>query len=123
MYRWFEAELKREIPTAAQKLAFSFVPTVTAGVYLATIAKVGGSGRPLLKAEVRPEGVRLSFPVAWQQVLSDWLGSPPSQQYRLKSNWVNQPSIGVAVADYAPYFTSLAGKTIELLIKEIETGN
>ncbi|NWJ45218.1 MAG: hypothetical protein HXX08_04985 [Chloroflexi bacterium] len=123
MYRWFEAELKREIPAAAQNLAFSFEPTVTAGVSLATISRITGTGRPLLKAEVRPEGVRLSFPLAWQQALSDWLGAPPPQQYRLKSNWVNQPSIGVAAADHVPYFTSLAAKTLELLIKEIETGN
>ena len=115
LYRWFENELKQAIPNLEEKFVLTYEPTVTPGVYLAKIAAPQTPGRALVKTDVRPEGVRLHFPVAWGDELSEWLGIPPAEAYRLKSNWVNQPSIGVAAADFDPYFKQLAGKVIEML--------
>ncbi len=115
MYRWFEDEIKQKAPEIIQKLDFSYEPTVTPGVNLGKIALAGASGRPLVRSDVRPEGIRMHFPLNWQDALSDWLGAPPDFAYRLKSNWVNQPSIGVATEHFDPYFKNLAAKVIELL--------
>ena len=120
MYRWFENELKEKAPEIAEKLAFSYEPTVTPGVYLGKISLSAAAAKALVRSEVRPEGVRMIFPLGWQQELSDWLGVPPAEAYRLKSNWVNQPSIGVAVANFDPYFKQLGEKVIELLQKEVK---
>jgi hypothetical protein len=115
LYRWFEQELKRQIPDAEDKLALSFEPTVTPGVFLAKVAASAKPGRALVKSDVRLEGVRMHFPVEWGDELSEWLGAPPAEAYRLKSNWVNQPSIGVSAADFDPYFKNLAQKVIQIL--------
>ncbi len=115
LYYWFEEEVKKEIPDAAQKLAMSFEPTVTEEVYLAKIAPQASPNKTLVKTDVRPEGVRLHFPVGWGDELSEWLGAPPAEAYRLKSNWVHQPSIGVAADDFDPYFKALAAKVIEII--------
>jgi hypothetical protein len=120
MYRWFEDEVKQQAPETASKLEFSYEPTVTEGVYLGKIGLAGASGRALVRSEVRPEGVRMSFPLAWQQELSDWLGAPPPDAYRLKSNWVNQPSVGVATTYFDPYFKQLGEKVIQILKREVK---
>ncbi len=119
MYRWFEEELKRKAPHVTGKLLFTLEATVTPGVSLAKITNTTAGGRPLVKSDVRPEGVRLHFPLAWQEELSDWLGVPPAEAYRLKSNWVHQPSIGVGSQDFEPYFKKLGEKIIELLGREV----
>ncbi len=121
LYRWFEQELKQALPEAATKLDFSFEPTVTEGIYLAKITDKAAPTRPLIKTDVRPEGVRLHFPLSWSDELSDWLGAPPAEAYRLKSNWVNQPSIGVAADDFDPYFKDLSAKVIQML-KRVVSG-
>jgi hypothetical protein len=115
LYHWFEQELKNEWPESEQKLNLTFEPTVSAGVYLAKIAAQTAPNKALVKTDVRPEGVRLHFPVEWGDELSDWLGTPPAEAYRLKSNWVHQPSIGVASQDFDPYFKDLAAKVIQIL--------
>lgn len=115
LYRWFEQEVKAQVPDAEQQLVLTFEPTVTPGVYLAKIAAKTAPNKALVKSDVRPEGVRLHFPVAWATELSEWLGVPPAEAYRLKSNWVNLPSIGVAAEDFDPYFKQLAAKIIEML--------
>jgi hypothetical protein len=120
MYHWFENELNQKAPEIADKLAFSYEPTVTPGVYLGKISLSASAAKALVRSEVRPEGVRMIFPLGWQQELSDWLGVPPAEAYRLKSNWVNQPSIGVAVAHFDSYFKQLGEKVIELLQKEVK---
>lgn len=115
MYRWFEQELHNQIPDWESRFSLSFEPTVTPEVFLAKISKLESSQKALVKTDVRPEGVRLHFPVSWGDELSEWLGAPPAEAYRLKSSWVNQPSIGVASADFEPYFKDLAVKVIEML--------
>ncbi len=119
MYRWFEEEIKQKAPETASKLVMTYEPTITPGLFLGKIAASATAARPLVRGEVRPEGVRLTFPLAWQQELSDWLGVPPAFEYRLKSNWVHQPSIGVAVAHFDPYFKQLCHKVIEILTREL----
>jgi hypothetical protein len=119
LYRWFEQELKKEWPEAEQKLNLTFEPTVSEGVYLAKIVSRTAPNKALVKTDVRPEGVRLHFPVEWGDELSDWLGTPPAEAYRLKSNWVHQPSIGVAVEDFDPYFKDLAAKVIQMLRRNL----
>ena len=121
MYRWFENEVRQKVTGASEKLSFSYEPTVTPGVSLGKIALAGKVGRSLIRTDVRPEGVRLHFPLSWQQELSDWLGVPPADAYRLKSNWVHQPSIGVAVAQHDPYFIRLVVKVLQLLQNELDT--
>lgn len=119
LYRWFEEELKREIPGFDQKLSLSYEPTVTPGVYLGRVTAKSAPNRALVKTDVRPEGVRLHFPVDWGDEMSEWLGVPPADAYRLKSDWVRQPSIGVAVADFDPYFKQLSTKVVEMLKKKV----
>lgn len=115
MYRWFEQEVQQQIPDWQTRFSLSFEPTVTPEVFLARISKLESGQKALIKTDVRPEGVRLHFPVTWGDELSEWLGAPPAEAYRLKSSWVNQPSIGVASADFEPYFKNLASKVIEIL--------
>jgi hypothetical protein len=117
MYSWFEAEVRRELPP---NLSLSIEPTVTPGILLGKIALAGSGTKALVKTDIRPEGVRLNFPLSWQEELSDWLGAPPAEAYRLKSNWVHLPSIGVATTDHDPYFKQLAAKVIELIKKELD---
>lgn len=119
LYHWFEQELKKDWPESEQKLNLTFEPTVTEGVYLGKIAAQTAPNRALVKTDVRPEGVRLHFPVEWGDELSDWLGTPPAEAYRLKSNWVHQPSIGVASQDFDPYFKDLAAKVIQILKRNL----
>ena len=114
-YKWFEDQVKKAIPEADTHLIFSYEPTVTPEVYLGRISLVSAPQKPLIKTDVRPEGLRLHFPVAWSDALSTWLGTPPNEVYRLKSNWVHQPSIGLAVANFEPHFAQLTIKIIELL--------
>jgi len=118
MYQWFENELKQKAPQIADKLAFSYEPTVTPGVYLAKISASASATKAIVRSDVRPEGVRLYFPLAWQENLSEWLGVPPADAYRLKSNWVHQPSIGVSTEHFDPHFKQLGQKVIELLAQE-----
>ncbi len=115
LYEWFEAELKRQIPDPDGKLALSFEPTVTPGVFLAKVALASAPNRALVKSDVRSEGVRMHFPVDWGDELSEWLGVPPAEAYRLKSNWVHLPSIGVGVEDFDPYFKNLSQKVIAMI--------
>jgi hypothetical protein len=116
MYDWFLNEVKTKIASAESKFNFEYDSTVTEGVYLAKITP-SGSTRPVVRADVRPQGVRLHFPVAWGDQMSEWLGAPPPSAYRLQSDWVRAPSIGVAAADFEPYFVKLTGKVIEMLVK------
>ena len=118
MYAWFEEQARQGVPQAATRLKFQLEPTVTPGVKLARVLLANQPGKPLVRTDVRPEGVRMHFPLAWQAQLSDWSGVPPDEAYRLKSNWVNQPSIGVAVASFDPYFKNLAAKIIEILKRQ-----
>jgi hypothetical protein len=115
IYHWFEDQLKQAIPEIDHKLVLTYEPTVTPGVYLGKVAAVEAPNRALVKSDIRPEGVRLHFPVSWGDELSEWLGVPPADAYRLKSNWVNQPSIGVGANDFDPYFKQLAARVIELI--------
>jgi hypothetical protein len=115
LYRQFEAEIKAKIPDWESRFVLSYEPTVTPGVFLGKVSAVSSPNRPLVKTDVRPEGVRLHFPVSWGDELSAWLGAPPADAYRLKSNWVNQPSIGVATSDADPYFNNLVGKVVKML--------
>lgn len=117
MYKWFEQEVQAKVAGAGDKFSFSYEPTVTTGVYLGKISLPNSHNRPIVKADVRPEGVRLHFPVAWADELSAWLGTPPADAYRLKSDWVRLPSIGVATHEYDPYFINLTNKIIEMLQK------
>jgi hypothetical protein len=114
MYQWFVAELKSKIAFVESKFNFEYDSTVTEGVYLGKITPVNAN-RPVIRADVRPQGVRLHFPVAWGDELSAWLGAPPPSAYRLQSDWVRAPSIGIATADHDPYFTNLTAKVIEKL--------
>ena len=114
-YRWFEEAVKEAIPQADTRLTFSYEPTVTPEVFLAKIAPQATPNKAWVRSDVRPEGVRLHFPLDWADELSEWLGAPPAEAYRLKSNWVHQPSIGVGVADFDPYFKQLAAKVIEMI--------
>ncbi|MBN9386432.1 MAG: hypothetical protein J0I20_00135 [Chloroflexi bacterium] len=115
IYHWFEDQLKEQIPGLDQKLVLTFEPTVTPGVFLGRVATTQAPNRAIIKSDIRPEGVRLHFPVDWGDELSEWLGIPPADAYRLKSNWVNQPSIGVGDSDFDPYFKDLTAETIKLL--------
>ncbi len=115
LYHWFEAELVAAFPDLKSRLTTSYEPTVTPGVYLGKVSLPSSPNKALVRSDVRPEGVRLHFPVEWGDELSEWLGVPPAPAYRLKSNWVNQPSIGVGTADFDPYFKQLAAKVIEVL--------
>lgn len=115
IYHWFEDQLKQNIPGIDQKLVLSYEPTVTPGVFLGKIATTQAPNRAIIKADIRSEGVRVHFPVDWGDELSEWLGIPPADAYRLKSNWVNQPSIGVGDNDFDPYFKDLTAETIKLL--------
>lgn len=115
LYHWFENELKQAIPGWEQKLVLSYEPTVTPGIFLGKVAAAEAPNRAIIKSDIRPEGVRLHFPVAWGDELSEWLGVPPADAYRLKSNWVNQPSIGVGSSDFDPYFKALTARVIEML--------
>ncbi|HEX2914380.1 MAG TPA: hypothetical protein VH186_26510 [Chloroflexia bacterium] len=119
LYQWFEQEVKKEVPEADSKLMLSYEPTVTPGVFLGKISLKSSPNRALVKSDVRPEGVRMNFPVDWGDELSEWLGAPPADAYRLKSNWVHQPSIGVAVSDFEPYFKQLGAKVIEILRRKV----
>jgi hypothetical protein len=119
MYHWFEEQVKQAIAETSDKLVLSYESTVTPGVFLGKIALAKTATRALVKTDIRPEGVRLHFPLSWQDELSSWLGVPPAEEYRLKSNWVNQPSIGVAAEHFDPHFKNLVAKVIELLQKEI----
>lgn len=118
MYAWFEQQVRQAIPLG---LAFEIEPTVTPGVSLArvTLAKLGSKLQVLIRSDLRPEGVRMYFPLEWQTELSEWLGNPPADQYRLKSNWVHQPSIGVGGNDFDPYFKDLAQQLIQMLKQQI----
>lgn len=116
MYTWFESQAKGQL--GINRYNFDIEPTVTPGVQLGRIVLAGANGRPLVKTDIRPEGLRLHFSVSWQEELSEWLGVPPAEQYRLKSNWVNSPSIGVAAIDFDPYFKDLAQKVIEVLARQ-----
>ena len=115
IYHWFEDEIKKNIADIEQKLVLTYEPTVTPGVYLGKVSAVKAPNRAIIKSDIRPEGVRLHFPVDWGDELSGWLGVPPAEAYRLKSNWVNQPSIGVGDRDFDPYFKDLAGEAIKML--------
>ncbi len=119
MYHWFEEQVRQSVATSADTLVLSYEPTVTPGVFLGKIALAKSATKALVKTDIRPEGVRLHFPLSWQDELSSWLGVPPAEEYRLKSNWVNQPSIGVAAEHFDPNFKNLAAKVIELLQKEV----
>ena len=119
LYNWFVEQAKQTLGEAQTKLTFEIEPTVTPGVQLARVMFAQTSGKPLLRTDVRPEGIRMHFPLSWQEELSEWLGVPPADAYRLKSNWVNQPSIGVAVEHFDPYFKNLTSKVIEMLEREI----
>lgn len=119
MYHWFENELKQKAPEIVEKLTLSYEPTVTPGVFLAKIAASKAAAKALVRSDVRPEGVRMNFPLAWQEELSDWLGVPPAAEYRLKSNWVHLPSIGVSTAHFDPHFIRLGEKVIEILKREV----
>jgi hypothetical protein len=118
MYAWFVEQARQSIPNVESQFIFESEPTVTPGVMLARILQVGNTKKPLLRIDLRPEGVRLHFPLDWQDELSAWLGVPPAEQYRLKSDWVRQPSIGVAVSDFEPYFKTLSLKVIDLLKRQ-----
>ena len=115
LYHWFEQQLKEALPEAETRLSQSYEPTVTPGVFLAKVAAASNPNKALVRSDVRPEGVRMHFPLDWADELSDWLGTPPAEAYRLKSNWVHQPSIGVGVEDFDPYFKNLTAKVIEML--------
>lgn len=118
MYEWFEQEVKQAIP---ENLAFETEPTVTPGVSLARVTLTKSDEKPqvLVRSDLRPEGVRMNFPLEWQQELSDWLGVPPADQYRLKSNWVHQPSIRVGGNDFDPYFKNLTQQVIKMLKQRV----
>jgi len=118
MYAWFEEQTRQRVPQADTHFKFELEPTVTPAVKLARVLLANLPGKPLVRTDVRPEGVRMHFPLAWQAELSDWLGVPPDEAYRLKSNWVNQPSIGVAAASFDPYFKNLVTKVIEILKRQ-----
>lgn len=118
MYKWFETQVKQQIPQIEQHFTFETEPTVTPGVKLARVMLTTTPGKPLLRTDLRPEGIRMHFPLSWQEELSNWLGNPPADEYRLKSNWVHQPSIGVATEHFDPYFTNLVTKVIELLKRQ-----
>ena len=118
MYAWFVEQARQSIPNVESQFIFESEPTVTPGVMLARILQVGNTKKPLLRIDLRPEGVRLHFPLDWQDELSAWLGVPPAEQYRLKSDWVRQPSIGVAVSDFEPYFKTLSLKVIDMLKRQ-----
>lgn len=120
LYHWFENELKQAVPGIDRKLVLTYEPTVTPGVFLGKVATVQAPNKAIVKSDIRPEGVRLHFPVAWGDELSEWLGVPPAEAYRLKSNWVNQPSIGVGIHDFDPYFKDLSAKVIKLLKSKLE---
>ena len=115
IYHWFEDELRKNIAEIDQKLALTYEPTVTPGIFLGRVSAVKSPNRAIIKTDIRPEGVRLHYPVDWGDELSEWLGVPPAEAYRLKSNWVNQPSIGVGDSDFDPYFKDLAAQTIKML--------
>ena len=115
LYQWFEQQVKTALPDWASKLAITLEPTVTPEVSLAKITPLAAPTRPLVRADVRPEGVRFHFPVEWGDELSQWLGEPPADAYRLKSNWVHQPSIGVGGTAFEPFFKDLTAKIIEML--------
>jgi hypothetical protein len=119
MYHWFEQTLKQQWPDAASQLVLTFEPSVTPGIFFGKITAANLPDKALVKTDVRPEGVRLHFPVSWGDELSDWLGAPPAEAYRLKSNWVHQPSIGVAAPDFDPYFKDLVAKVIQMLRRNI----
>jgi|GEM_PF-1928452 len=121
IYHWFEEQVRQGVAATPDKLVLSYEPTVTPGVFLGKIALAKTPAKALVKTDVRPEGLRLHFPISWQDELSSWLGVPPAEEYRLKSNWVNQPSIGVASEHFDPHFQKLAAKVIELLQKEVAT--
>lgn len=115
IYHWFEDEIKKNISDVEKKLVLTYEPTVTPGIFLGKVAAVQSPNRAVIKSDIRPEGVRLHFPVDWGDELSEWLGVPPADAYRLKSNWVNHPSIGVGDNDFDPYFKDLAAETIKML--------